>query len=105
MEFSQAILQNLKNVALLEQKLDSGDEIIPPGLKSPKKSRLNRVNVNFETKFGMIGSQILGIYWKKYFLRLTDSLEIKTVSLNFLYDIYKKLSWENSYKILFLSII
>ena len=39
-------LQNLKNVALLEQKLDRGDENIPPGLRSPKKPRLNRVNDN-----------------------------------------------------------
>ena len=39
-------LQNL-DLALLEQRLSRGDENIPlPGLRSPKKPRLNRANSN-----------------------------------------------------------
>ena len=36
--------QSFKSLSLLEQKLGRGDENIPPGLRSPKKPRPNRVN-------------------------------------------------------------
>ena len=35
--------QSFKSLSLLEQKLGRGDENIPPGLRSPKKPRPNRV--------------------------------------------------------------
>ena len=35
--------QSFKLLSLLEQKLGRGDENIPPGLRSPKKPRPNRV--------------------------------------------------------------